>query len=728
MRLLESAETQASELYKTALIYEDTPDARADLAISELGSNRLADAIADSERALAAEPHNLRAELVLARALERQGEYAKAADAYSRAVQLQPKIESLYSLGICLLATGEPKDKDRAAAVFQQMARTAGESGSLHVLFGRAYRDAGDMPSAVRELQEAIRLDTTTPHAHYFLGIARLSMNEWKPTPDAESELKAELQYHPGDFLANYMLGFLLSSDRQYEDSNRYLATAARLNGSWPEPWLYMGLNAYSQGDMKSAEEDMLKAIQLTGTDEARGNYQIRRAYVDLGRILSASGRKPESETYLTRARDLQNKIMRQTQAEVASMSAASGGGMAATVSPIDKQHESEQAPALRTADASAPGDAAAIADENLTPEQRQAADAQEKELRLILGQSYKDLATSEAIQGRYAQALAHYQAAEHWSQGPGSQGAASADPVTPDLAKNLGQSAFRANDYAEAIRGLSQALNEKPDDRPVRAMLGMSYFYTQRFGDAARVFLPLGEGGMSDPLVGYAWAASLAKAGDLKDASKVLVRFEAGAPSQDMLLLIGQLWTEIGDYSHAVETLHRALATDASLPRAHYYAGLADILWQHWPDAAAEFTAELLISPHDEEARYNLGFVALQQSKNDEAMRIFREVIAADPSHANAQYELGKMLLDRGQAEEAVPYLEAAARLDPGKDYLHYQLQAAYRKESRTADADRELEIYKELKAKSRPHIVQPSSASSSAGPSVAPSPGPTQ
>ena len=28
------------------------------------------------------------------------------------------------------------------------MKKTAGDSGSLHVLFGRAYRDAGDMPSA----------------------------------------------------------------------------------------------------------------------------------------------------------------------------------------------------------------------------------------------------------------------------------------------------------------------------------------------------------------------------------------------------------------------------------------------------------------------------------------------------------------------------------------------------------------------------------------------------
>jgi hypothetical protein len=51
--------------------------------------------------------------------------------------------------------------------------------------------------------------------------------------------------------------------------------------------------------------------------------------------------------------------------------------------------------------------------------------------------------------------------------------------------------------------------------------------------------------------------------------------------------------------------------------------------------------------------------------------------------------------------------HLEAAARLSRQTDYLHYQLQAAFRKESRIADADRELELYKELKAKSRDRTV---------------------
>jgi tetratricopeptide (TPR) repeat protein len=92
-----------------------------------------------------------------------------------------------------------------------------------------------------------------------------------------------------------------------------------------------------------------------------------------------------------------------------------------------------------------------------------------------------------------------------------------------------------------------------------------------------------------------------------------------------------------------------------------------------------------------------------MQQSKVDDAVVLFRQVIAEDPTYANAQYQLGKILLDRGQVPDALTYLEAAVRLEPQTGYLHYQLQAAYRRENRMPDADRELEIYKQIKAASR-------------------------
>jgi tetratricopeptide (TPR) repeat protein len=135
--------------------------------------------------------------------------------------------------------------------------------------------------------------------------------------------------------------------------------------------------------------------------------------------------------------------------------------------------------------------------------------------------------------------------------------------------------------------------------------------------------------------------------------------------------LLIGQLWTEIGDYARAVSTLQRSLASNPPLARAHFYSGLTYIPWEHWPEAGREFQSELNLTPGDPDAQYHLGFVYMQQSKTDEAATLFRQVVAAHPDYFNAQYQLGKVLLDRGQPSDAVRYLEAAARLQPQTDYL---------------------------------------------------------
>ena len=58
---------------------------------------------------------------------------------------------------------------------------------------------------------------------------------------------------------------------------------------------------------------------------------------------------------------------------------------------------------------------------------------------------------------------------------------------------------------------------------------------------------------------------------------------------------------------------------------------------------------------------------------------------------------------MDNGEGENATPHLESAARLSPPPDDVHCQLQAACRKESRTAGADREFDFCEKIKAASR-------------------------
>ena len=98
---------------------------------------------------------------------------------------------------------------------------------------------------------------------------------------------------------------------------------------------------------MKRAEPMFRKAVEMTGSDESRSNFQIRRAYVDLGRILATSGRTEESEGFWRRRARCRIKFCKQSQQNVAAMALAGGAGSAAAIVPLNPKSETEAAPVL---------------------------------------------------------------------------------------------------------------------------------------------------------------------------------------------------------------------------------------------------------------------------------------------------------------------------------------------------------------------------------------------
>jgi tetratricopeptide (TPR) repeat protein len=687
LRLVEGALPASIDIYKRSLDFEDTPGTRIDLAVAYLQSEKPDDALTEAGKAILADPSDPRGWHVQGAAYLMKKEYTQAADSLRRSISIRNDHEAAYSLAVSLLGAHQ---KEQAAAVFKLMEKGAAKPGVLHVLEARAYRDAGNLDDAVAELKTALAIDPKTRHAHYLLGLVYLLQEEWAPQPKIRDQFLAELQLNPRDFLSNYLLGAMGSNQKNYTESDHYLKIATEIDGSWPEPWLYLGLNANSQGDAHAAEDDLRKSITLTGKDDARSNYLIRKAYFALGRILVQSDRRQEAEQYLEKARELQERVQAESQQNSPVNRAAMGGGE----EYLPKNEITTQASpseARQTEDSAAQIDASILAQAHLTAPEQAAAVAQEKQLRAILGAGLNDLATTEALRNRYPAALLYCQEAERW------------DPTAAGLMRNLGIAATHAGNYPEAVRALARVLSEQPNDTAVRGMLGLAYYMTDQYKDAVQTISPLGSAAVKDPGLAYAFADSYAKQGLLNESGEVLAKLDEKTLPIDTLMLVGSLWDDIGNHARALQAFHVVLERDPAHPKAHYNAGVALIKADHPADAAVEFQAELALAPSDPDAKYDLGLVDLQLSKRDDAVTLFREVIAAHPEHARAQYQLGKILLDAGNAKEALPYLEAAARLSPQTDYVHYQLQAAYRDQARLQDADRELAIYKELKKQKR-------------------------
>ncbi len=684
IEMLTGNAARAAELFRESLSFEVKTEVYSELAYVEAEARNYDKAIEAAEYALKSNANDLRALRVLASAWTQKSEPAKAEPYFLAIVKLRPEVDNYYPLAVCQLAIKTPESHKRAIESFDQMKKLAGESGPLHVLIGRAFRDGEEMPTAIAEFRRALELNPRTPHAHYFIGLAELAMNEWAATPDSEAELRKEAELFPNDYLANYMLGFILSEERRYSDAEKYLENAEKIDPSSPDPYLYEGMNAYTDEKWERAETLLRKAVELTGMEDSRANYQIRRAYVELARITGQKGNAEEAKAFAAKARALQNKTMTDSQQRISAMVLNGGTGSAAAVVPLSHQQESAQLPAANKEELL----------KKLTPTQRHDLEAREKALHSVLALALNDMATAFAIHQDYAQAETLYEKAEQW------------DATLEGLEKNLGLSAFRAKDYPTAAKALALALNSTPNSPALRAMLGLSYFAMDQFSFAAEAFAPLGATGMTDGEVGYAWAASLTHMSDMKKATEVLNAYLSVPRASETLLLAGLLWIELGENEKAISTFEQALAHDPQMPKAHFDEGLAYIHWAKWPEAEKAFKAELELRPGDANAKYHLGFVYLQQAKTDEAFALFEDVIAAHPEHANAQYQVGKIYLDRDDFTKAAEHLEIAARLSPKKDYMHYQLQAAYRKLGRTEDADRELAVYKDMKTKSREQV----------------------
>ena len=550
LRLDEKAYGEAVKFCRDSLEFEDTADTRVEIAIVSLYAKRPLDAIKEATRAAEMDPLNALAWTIKGEGLLRNGDYAGAAEALKRAFEVKPDPESVYSLGMAQLGMGE---KEAAAKSFSQFLDLVDDSGWSRVVVGRAYQEQALQEEAEREFQNALRLDPKAPNAHYFWAITLLQGNAWSPTAEAYSHLQAELQLNPRHFEANYMMGSLASTARDYSESDRYLHLAAEIKPSVPETWVLLGLNAQSRRDNQRAEAFFRKAISLTKNLDPKEHFEIRKAYFGLGRLLRASGRTKEAEEFLAKAQELQMKSLTEGRKRTTARDEEGekdNGAAAPYIPESDLGRPSLSPPRIRASAAKndpSSGPRAA----NRSPFDPEA--KTERHLAVVLGASFNDLATSEALQEKYQEAFHHYHDAERW------------DPKIPGLQRNLGLAAYFADQPAETIRVLSRVVAETPADERARAVLGLAYFAKGEFSRTAQTLDPIANRAIQDPQLGFAWAKSLAKTGNKRAAARALQSIEKTDAnlSVESLIHFAQLWQELGESGRAEQTFRHVLAID---------------------------------------------------------------------------------------------------------------------------------------------------------------------
>ena len=688
LRLLEKAGPQALETLRESIALEDVPETRLALGVAALAANQPDEALAQTSALIQRDPTNFAVWSLQGKAWMAKGDYHAAAESLEHARQLKDDANNRFLLAMAYLNS---KEKAKAEAIFKQMLTDYGDRAIWHVIIAGAYRDSSYDDDAIREFRRAIALENGVDHAHFFLGLTLLQQNHWAQTDESMAEFREAVRLDPQDQSSNFYLGAGEAEYKQFDSSNKHLKIAAEKDPSVPEVWQYLGLNALQQQDYKSARTYFEKAIQTTGNDEARNNYQIKKTYIAMSRIAFSEGNKEEAQKYSQKARELQQKSLTLNADSVADAAEQSGMGQAPGVMPHSNLPR-EQAQTSEIVDPTAP-----VGTVPLTPDQAKSAADLEKRLRQILSSSFNDWGTAEARQGMFAFALQHFKEAEKW------------DNTTPGLMRNVGLAALRLNNVPEGIRALQEAVKIDPGDRQTRARLAMTLYDQSRYKEADEQFAPLGDAAMADPGLAFAWAFSLVKINQPKQAVVLLDHLMTADLPPQVLLSIGDLYSTLAFYEPAIKAYRRAAQEDPQLQAVHYKTGAALIRLDRMQEAVSELREAIKQTPDDPDVQYNLAYALLQTSQKEQAMSLLQTVVANNPNHPEAQYQIGKSLLEDGKPDAALPHLEAAAKLDPERDYVHYQLQVCYRRLGRTAEADQELKLYRDIKSRKRDSVVLP-------------------
>ncbi len=586
-----------------------------------------------------------------------KGDYAGAREELENSVVAKSNFETGYLLGKTYVRLN---DFQRAQILFGDMVNGVGDTAKIHIYFGRAYAD-GDMQGldlAVTEFKKAIALDPKVRQAHYFLALAYLNRDGESGFKEAAPELKAEIALNPKDPRARYLLGYIYMKTRQLAEAETELRKSAEFDRGNPDPLVFLG-QLYSDSNRdREAEATLRKAIELT-KDVSRNNYQINRAHYVLGRILLRTGRKQEGEKELALSKELRDQVRNMKGGELSSMS---GSG--------EKVVEAEVS----------------------SPEARKKADEFIANLRPAVADAYNNLGVIHAGQKQFDEAYAFFTLARRWQ------------PSLATLDRNLGMAAFYGNKYEDAIEPLYRHVSTQPNDLRARAALALSYFMTQKFSAVIEIMKPAQSVVEQDPGLAYAYAVSLVKTGDYDRGVKRLKALESSSEnSAEIHALLGQAYADQNDYVAAAEEYRKSLAVNANQPETHYLLGLAVLKSGSPAEAVEEFRTALKQSPNDASKKYHLAFALIQVQQKEEARKLLDEVIKQDPKYADAFYELGKLQLEQGDVKSAIANFETGSQLSPNSDYMHYQLAMAYRRDSRTQDAEREIQIYQALKNRAR-------------------------
>ena len=246
--------------------------------------------------------------------------------------------------------------------------------------------------------------------------------------------------------------------------------------------------------------------------------------------------------------------------------------------------------------------------------------------------------------------------------------------PHEAGIRLNIGLAYYRQNEFLKAIPPFESVVRDQPDALQPRHLLGLCYFFSERWADAANTLEPLWtqESGQLSYLYVLSIAAHRAGRKEL-DEKATLQLVKAGEGSPEFHLFMGKAHLNLEQYDLALADLQAAAEANPTLTFVHFNLGLTYLKKQDYEHARDEFLKDAAVEP-DLALNYDeLGAVYSLLQQDAEAEKSYREALRRDPRLVNSQFGLAKLYLREQKYTQALSAIDAAGKVDPARTDIHY-------------------------------------------------------
>jgi len=253
-------------------------------------------------------------------------------------------------------------------------------------------------------------------------------------------------------------------------------------------------------------------------------------------------------------------------------------------------------------------------------------------------------------------------------SAAPAPVAAAPAPTSPPARSVTEAVDLIKAGKSEEAIPILREYVEKNPENAPVQFTLGKACINTKQYDQAVPALQKALALKPDQPGAHFYLGIAYAQMGQ---DSEALREFEAEipiTPDQDAAYSnAAAIHEKMGNPDKALEYYRKASEIAPSRPELH--ASMAGIYEKKGNQAAAqaEYRALAEADPaHAAVTWFNIGAIAKNSDRNEEAVRAFQKAVELDPGYAAAHRELGYTLVKQGDFKGAVAHFNKYLDLAP--------------------------------------------------------------